>query len=60
MMKFSLLLAGGFGIDFSYNTENVEAGIELVARGLLAHGVTSFCPTLVTSFREVYDKVCVM
>lgn len=52
-----LQINGGFGIDFSYNTENVEAGIELVARGLLAHGVTSFCPTLVTSFREVYDKV---
>ncbi|XP_034239717.1 N-acetylglucosamine-6-phosphate deacetylase [Thrips palmi] len=52
-----LQVNGGFGIDFSHNTENIEAGIEIVARGLLAHGVTSFCPTLVTSTPEVYQKV---
>lgn len=29
----------------------------MVAKGLLAHGVTSFCPTLVTSPTDVYHTV---
>jgi N-acetylglucosamine-6-phosphate deacetylase len=49
-------VSGGFGIDFSYN-DDVEAGVQKVAKGLLAHGVTSFCPTLVTSPPYVYLKV---
>ncbi|XP_011499907.1 PREDICTED: putative N-acetylglucosamine-6-phosphate deacetylase [Ceratosolen solmsi marchali] len=48
---------GGFGIDFSYNTQNVEKGINLVAKGLLSFGVTSFCPTIVTSPKETYHKI---
>ncbi|GBP65512.1 N-acetylglucosamine-6-phosphate deacetylase [Eumeta japonica] len=48
---------GGWGIDFSYDTENVEAGIQKVAKELLAHGVTSFCPTMVTSDKEKYHKI---
>ncbi|XP_031628897.1 N-acetylglucosamine-6-phosphate deacetylase [Contarinia nasturtii] len=48
---------GGFGIDFTNNTTNVEAGIEKVAKGLLAHGVTSFCPTLVTSLPKIYHDI---
>lgn len=48
---------GGFGIDFSCNLDNVEEGIAKVAKGLLEHGVTSFCPTLVTSPTEVYHKI---
>lgn len=56
-MSFLCRIAGGFGKDFSFNTENVEKGVDLVAKGLLAHGVTSFCPTLVTSPSEVYHKV---
>ncbi|XP_011298075.1 putative N-acetylglucosamine-6-phosphate deacetylase [Fopius arisanus] len=48
---------GGYGIDFSHNIENVEEGISKVAKELLGHGVTSFCPTLVTSSPEVYRKV---
>lgn len=48
---------GGFGIDFSYNTENVEEGINTVAKKLLAYGVTSFCPTLVTSPKETYHTI---
>lgn len=49
--------AGGFGVDFSQATEDVGSGVALVARRLLPHGVTSFCPTLVTSPPEVYHKV---
>lgn len=48
---------GGYGIDFSYDVDTVDAGVEKVAKGLLAHGVTSFCPTLVTSPTETYHKV---
>ncbi|KAM6904777.1 N-acetylglucosamine-6-phosphate deacetylase, partial [Xenentodon cancila] len=48
---------GGFGIDFSQPSEDVGAGVSLVARKILEHGVTSFCPTLVTSPAEVYHKV---
>lgn len=48
---------GGFGIDFTHNVENVEEGIDTVAKKLLAYGVTSFCPTLVTSPSETYRKI---
>uniref|UniRef100_A0A8D0RSU7 N-acetylglucosamine-6-phosphate deacetylase n=1 Tax=Sus scrofa TaxID=9823 RepID=A0A8D0RSU7_PIG len=49
---------GGFGVDFSQATEDVGSGVALVARRILSHGVTSFCPTLVTSPPEVYHKGC--
>nr|XP_012223871.1 PREDICTED: putative N-acetylglucosamine-6-phosphate deacetylase isoform X1 [Linepithema humile] len=52
-----LQINGGFGIDFSYNVDNVKEGIDKVAKNLLKYGVTSFCPTLVTSPSEVYHKV---
>ncbi|ERE67776.1 putative N-acetylglucosamine-6-phosphate deacetylase [Cricetulus griseus] len=48
---------GGFGVDFSKATEDVGSGIALVARRILSHGVTSFCPTMVTSPPEIYHKV---
>lgn len=48
---------GGWGVDFSYDAENVEEGINKVAKELLAHGVTSFCPTMVTSQEEKYHKI---
>uniref|UniRef100_A0A1B6CCK2 Amidohydrolase-related domain-containing protein n=1 Tax=Clastoptera arizonana TaxID=38151 RepID=A0A1B6CCK2_9HEMI len=48
---------GGFGTDFSYNIDDTERGLSNVAKKILAHGVTSFCPTLVTSSSEVYKKV---
>lgn len=35
----------------------MEEGIETVAKGLLAHGVTSFCPTLVTSLPKIYHEI---
>lgn len=48
---------GGYGVDFSYDVSTVDAGVEKVSKGLLAHGVTSFCPTLVTSPTETYHQV---
>uniref|UniRef100_A0A8C4LE88 Amidohydrolase domain containing 2 n=1 Tax=Equus asinus TaxID=9793 RepID=A0A8C4LE88_EQUAS len=47
---------GGFGVDFSQAAEDVGSGVALVAQRILSHGVTSFCPTLVTSPPEVYHK----
>ncbi|XP_026747224.1 N-acetylglucosamine-6-phosphate deacetylase [Trichoplusia ni] len=48
---------GGWGVDFSYDSENVKEGVRKVAKELLAHGVTSFCPTMVTSDVEKYRKI---
>ncbi|XP_043670769.1 N-acetylglucosamine-6-phosphate deacetylase isoform X2 [Vespula pensylvanica] len=53
----ALISPGGFGVDFSHNIENVEEGINKVAKKLLEYGVTSFCPTLVTSPSDTYYKV---
>ena len=49
--------SGGYGVDFSYNTSAVKEGINKVAKELIKTGVTSFCPTLVTSPAEVYHRV---
>ena len=50
--------AGGFGVDFSLlKPGGVAKGLETVAKGLLAHGVTSFCPTIVTSSADYYAAV---
>ncbi|KAM9346276.1 N-acetylglucosamine-6-phosphate deacetylase [Symphorus nematophorus] len=48
---------GGYGIDFSQASEDVNTGVSFVAKKILEHGVTSFCPTLVTSPPAVYHKV---
>ncbi|KAM3598624.1 uncharacterized protein V6R79_020556 [Siganus canaliculatus] len=48
---------GGYGVDFSQASDDVSSGISLVAKKILEHGVTSFCPTLVTSPPAVYHKV---
>ncbi|XP_076179159.1 N-acetylglucosamine-6-phosphate deacetylase isoform X2 [Ptiloglossa arizonensis] len=53
----SFYLLGGFGIDFTHNVNNVQEGINKVAKKLLEFGVTSFCPTLVTSPSETYYKI---
>jgi len=47
---------GGFGYDFSSSSEKVEESLNVVAKGILQHGVTSFCPTLVTSESEFYKQ----
>lgn len=48
---------GGFGVDFSQPSAEVAAGVRLVGKKILEHGVTSFCPTLVTSPPSVYHQV---
>uniref|UniRef100_A0A8C9XM63 N-acetylglucosamine-6-phosphate deacetylase n=1 Tax=Sander lucioperca TaxID=283035 RepID=A0A8C9XM63_SANLU len=48
---------GGYGIDFSQASDDVSSGVSFVAKKILQHGVTSFCPTLVTSPPAVYHKV---
>ena len=57
-LLFSYHLKGGFGYDFSSNVEKLDEALKHVAKGILEHGVTSFCPTLVTSASEVYKMVC--
>uniref|UniRef100_A0A3Q3XP82 N-acetylglucosamine-6-phosphate deacetylase n=1 Tax=Mola mola TaxID=94237 RepID=A0A3Q3XP82_MOLML len=52
-----LQINGGFGIDFSQSSQDVVAGVSFVAKKILEHGVTSFCPTLVTSPPAVYHQV---
>ncbi|KAL7521387.1 hypothetical protein ACHAWX_006059 [Stephanocyclus meneghinianus] len=50
-------LNGAYGVDFS-NARGLNADdILLVAQRLLASGVTSFCPTMVSSSRETYRRV---
>lgn len=44
-------------MDFSYDVDTVAKGVLKVAKGLLENGVTSFCPTLVTSPPETYRQV---
>lgn len=47
-----LQMNGGFGVDFSTSLEHVEH----VAQSLLAYGVTSFLPTLVSSSPTYYHS----
>ncbi|XP_017480939.1 PREDICTED: N-acetylglucosamine-6-phosphate deacetylase isoform X2 [Rhagoletis zephyria] len=47
----------GYGVDFSYDVDTVAEGIEKVAKELITNGVTSFCPTIVTSPPETYRKI---
>ena len=46
-------------MDFSsLESGDVADAVETVAKGLLGHEVTSFCPTIVTSSPEYYSTVC--
>ncbi|KAF2355548.1 Metal-dependent hydrolase [Trinorchestia longiramus] len=47
---------GGYGYDFSSDPSQVSEAVRVVSKGLLASGVTSFCPTLVTSPPEIYKQ----
>ena len=44
-------------MDFSYDKDTIEAGVQKVATGLVRSGVTSFCPTLVTSPNDTYHTI---
>lgn len=50
---------GAVGVDFSTPADErqVHQGLRKVGKLLYSHGVTSFCPTMVTSTPEVYRKV---
>lgn len=48
---------GGFGVDFTHDLFQNPEGLNIVAKGILAYGVTSFCPTLVTSTPQNYRRV---
>ena len=54
---FLTILTGGYGYDFSSQTDKILDAVKIVSKGLLATGVTSYCPTLVTSPPEVYKEV---
>jgi len=43
-------------VDFS-DPDDIVADIDKVAKGLLEFGVTSFCPTVITSTPDTYNKV---
>ncbi|KAK3737860.1 hypothetical protein QZH41_015784, partial [Actinostola sp. cb2023] len=47
----------GFGVDFSTPSSDIHGGVMKVAKGVLKHGCTSFCPTLVTSEESLYHKI---
>lgn len=49
---------GAFGVDFSsVPAEEFVEKLNLVANGLLQFGVTSFCPTIITSQTSVYHSI---
>jgi len=48
---------GGFGIDFSRQSDDPREGVAKVAQGILSHGVTAFCPTLVTTTKDIYSDI---
>uniref|UniRef100_A0AC35UAU7 N-acetylglucosamine-6-phosphate deacetylase n=1 Tax=Rhabditophanes sp. KR3021 TaxID=114890 RepID=A0AC35UAU7_9BILA len=53
-----LQLNGGFGVDFSsLDSTNFVEGVQYVANKLLCHGVTAFCPTIITSNKDYYHEV---
>jgi len=51
---------GGFGYDFSSDISQLSKGLNVVSKGILQHGVTSFCPTLVTSPVNIYRQALPM
>eukprot|EP01114_Cavostelium_apophysatum_P023941 TRINITY_DN9196_c0_g1_i1.p1 TRINITY_DN9196_c0_g1~~TRINITY_DN9196_c0_g1_i1.p1 ORF type:complete len:450 (+),score=75.60 TRINITY_DN9196_c0_g1_i1:23-1351(+) len=50
-------LNGAFGVDFSTPSDIKNGAIKKVAKELLQHGVTSFCPTLITSDPATYREI---
>lgn len=56
-INYILYFQGGFGYDFSSGVDKLDEALSVVSKGILEHGVTSFCPTMVTSPPDVYKKV---
>jgi N-acetylglucosamine-6-phosphate deacetylase len=56
-----LQVNGAFGIDFSAlhrdHPDDMVEQLHEAARGFLKFGVTSFCPTIVTSAPDTYAKL---
>lgn len=55
-----LQINGAFGVDFSCDITDKESGesvLRKIGQGILAHGVTAYCPTVVTSPPSVYATV---
>ncbi|XP_050417642.2 N-acetylglucosamine-6-phosphate deacetylase isoform X1 [Patella vulgata] len=48
---------GAFGVDFSQEETIINGGIGKVCNGLLEQGITSFCPTVITSPSLAYKKI---
>eukprot|EP00475_Leptophrys_vorax_P015429 TRINITY_DN21777_c0_g1_i1.p1 TRINITY_DN21777_c0_g1~~TRINITY_DN21777_c0_g1_i1.p1 ORF type:complete len:471 (+),score=93.53 TRINITY_DN21777_c0_g1_i1:107-1519(+) len=48
-------LNGAFGIDFS-SPDLTENDVSYVSQRLLEHGVTAYCPTMITSTKETYHR----
>jgi N-acetylglucosamine-6-phosphate deacetylase len=48
---------GGFSHDFTAKEGNVFTKIDEVSKELLQYGVTSFCPTVVTSSSSAYKEI---
>jgi N-acetylglucosamine-6-phosphate deacetylase len=51
-------LNGAVGVDFSCcdNGRSLTEGVAAVAAHVVKHGVTTFCPTVITSSRDVYQS----
>ena len=52
-----LQLNGGWGVDFSTPGPDLANGLQRVAQRLLAHGVTAFLPTVITSSPDNYRAI---
>ncbi|KAJ3119742.1 putative N-acetylglucosamine-6-phosphate deacetylase [Physocladia obscura] len=51
-----LQLNGFFGHDFC-DVEHIEESIDVVSRKIVRYGVTAFCPTIMSSHPEIYQKI---
>uniref|UniRef100_A0A2P2IBP7 N-acetylglucosamine-6-phosphate deacetylase n=1 Tax=Hirondellea gigas TaxID=1518452 RepID=A0A2P2IBP7_9CRUS len=52
-----LQINGGYGYDFSSEPDRLAEALQVVSKGLLRTGVTSYCPTIVTSPPHIYKQV---
>jgi N-acetylglucosamine-6-phosphate deacetylase len=50
-------LNGGFGKDFTNQTDQISHNLDYVSTRLLEYGVTAYCPTIVSSDKSTYQKL---